>query len=58
MTGKSPRQLGALDCIFYLFFYIVTFDFTYLHLLKNSKIFCDVLYRLEIYQFILFFFKK
>jgi len=45
--------------IFHPLFYILAFDYTYLYLLENSKIFCGVfLYRLEIYQSIIFFKKK
>ena len=52
----SSFMVSFFFLIFHLFFYIAAFDFTYLYLLKNSDIFCGVfLYRLEIYQFIIFF---
>jgi len=61
--NEAPKfhRLGFIFYIFLIFhpfFYILTFDLTYLYLLENSKFFCDVfLYRLEIYQPIIFFFK-
>jgi len=57
---KIPKfhHLGFLFFVnFHLFFYFVAFYFTYLYLLKNSKIFCGVfLYQLQIYQPIIHFF--
>jgi len=59
-NSKTPSFRGhfLFFLIFHPLFYIVAFNFTYLHLLKNSKVFCGVfLYQLEIYQFIYIFFK-